>query len=286
MRFKRNEDGEVLGLKKPIVRRLAHGSGADGQSILVTTSRLFDTPNSDFHLSRPPSPAGPARGKPSDIGLCRYRARVYAYMACGLALTGAIAHLTADSSFHKAMSEMFLLTPFVWPLLVSPLGLIMLLAAGVEDMNFFAAEIIFWAYAAFIGFAVDCIVMVYVGANVAPGFFTAAITFAAMSVYAHIARIDVSDFGSLAMMGIVGLLLTGIADFYLAISATKFALSAIGAILFVALAAWDAERIEIIYRNGDGSRFTSKTAVAGALALYFDASLFPLVLQFNRNGRT
>jgi FtsH-binding integral membrane protein len=222
-----------------------------------------------------------ARQTDFNLGLRRFRLRVYDYMACGLALSGTVAHLTAHSQFHIAIVETALLTPFVWPLLVAPLGLVMLLSVSVEEMSFLAAEATFWAYAALTGFSLGCIMMVYTGVSIAPVFLVVGATFAAMSLYGHATRTDLSKSGAFLVMGLAGVALSGVASLYLALTAAQSALSIMGVILFAVVTAWEAQHeaqhIEGIY-DIDGGKHVKK-AVVGALALYLDVTILPLVLQ-------
>lgn len=218
-------------------------------------------------------------------GWHRFRMQVYDYMACGLVVGGIVAHITAHSQFHTAIIETALLTPFVWPLLLTPLGLVMLLGLCVEEMSFLAAEATFWAYAALMGFSLGCIAMVYTGASIAPVFLVAGATFAVMSVYGYATRADPSKFGLLLMMGLAGVVLAALLGFFLALTAVQFALSVLGVILFVGVTAWDAPRIEQIYLDGDRGEHFKRKAVAGALVLYLDASIFPLLAHLNAGRR-
>ena len=45
-----------------------------------------------------------------DVGLREYMLRVYNYMASGLALTGIVAYLAAESGFYASIAR----TPLIW----------------------------------------------------------------------------------------------------------------------------------------------------------------------------
>jgi len=201
-------------------------------------------------------------------------------MASGLAVAAIVAHLTADSPFHHAIVDTLLLTPFVWPLLAAPLGLVMLLALTVDDMDLISAEAIFWVYAVLVGFSVDCIAMVYTGVSVMPVFLAGAIAFAAMSLCGFITGRWLSETGSFVVAALSSGGLVGVTSLLLYATAAQFALSLIGLVVFVTLAAWDRQRIEEIYRTRSRDNSAHGLAVLGALALYVDASVFPLLLQF------
>jgi FtsH-binding integral membrane protein len=102
-----------------------------------------------------------------------------------------------------------------------------------------------------------------------------------MSLYGHATRTDLSKSGAFLVMGLAGVALSGVASLYLALTAAQSALSIMGVILFAVVTAWEAQHeaqhIEGIY-DIDGGKHVKK-AVVGALALYLDVTILPLVLQ-------
>jgi FtsH-binding integral membrane protein len=209
-------------------------------------------------------------------------------MAAGLLLAAATASLMAHTEFHAALHQNALVRPFVWLILLAPLGLVMLSWFGIEEMSFIAAQAIFWAYAALLGFSFGCIFLVYTGLSMAPMFFVAGLTFAAMSLYGHSTGADLSEPGSFLVMGVVGVTLAWLICFaLLGSTAMSFAVVLAGVLAFVGLAAWNSERLAAMYFERNGDEVISKKALMGALALYFDANPFALLLRLenlNREG--
>ena len=211
--------------------------------------------------------------------------QVYDYMACGLALTGVFAYLVAHSDFHAAMmEEVPFLLPFLWILLLAPLALAMLFWLDIDQISLFGVEAIFWAYAAYLGFSLGCISLVYTGTSIAPGCFIAAGTFAAMSVYGYATRTDLSKPANLLAMGVVGAVLAAIVNIYLASTMLQLALCFTGVIALVGLTAWDIQRIKDIYFESDDGDGMGRNALVGALALYLDAN--PVFLLLRLENRT
>ena len=225
----------------------------------------------------------PARRRRTEanLGLRRYMLEVYDYVACALAVTGLAAYAVTYSGFHANMMEQtpaFFL-PFFWMLLVAPLALLMLLWFSIDEMGFLAAQATVWACAAFTGFALECISLVYTGASLAPLSFIAAGTFSATSVYGYVMRADLSKFRHFLGMGVVGLVLASVVNFSLGSTAAQFTLCVIGVIALVGLTAWDTQRIKEIYLDRYDGEATSKKALLGALALYLDANPVVLLLR-------
>lgn len=231
--------------------------------------------------------ATPAQETEVERCLRRHVRHVYSYMAAGLLLSATAASLMADTGFHAALHDEPLVRPFMWLMLLAPLGLIMLFWLNIEETSFVAAQAIFWAYAAFLGFSFGCIFLVYTGLSLAPMLLSAGATFALTSLYGYVTGVDLSKPGSLLVMGLVGAALAWFVSFVLLDStAIQFAIAAGGTVAFVGLTAWNAERIEAMYFERNGDEVVSKKALMGALALYFDANPFALLLRLENESRS
>jgi len=213
-----------------------------------------------------------------DAGLRSYMLSVYNYMASGLALTGIVAYIIAAT---PALYQPLFGTPLKWVVMLAPLGLVFFFSFKLESMKASTAHTIFWVFAGLMGASMATIFLAFTGASVARVFFITAGTFAAMSLYGYTTKTDLSKFGSFLIMGVIGLVLASIVNIFLASSALHFAISAIGVLLFVALTAYDTQRIKSIYADHYDDETISKLKISGALTLYLDfINLFMFLLQF------
>src|ERR1700716_4195075 len=114
-----------------------------------------------------------------DAGLRAYMQRVYSYMAGGLALTGIVAYVAASSGFYQAVAA----TPFIWFVMLAPLGFVLVLSFGIQRLSAGAAAALFWIYAAVMGLSLGSVFLVFTGASIARVFFITAAPYGAMSVY-------------------------------------------------------------------------------------------------------
>jgi FtsH-binding integral membrane protein len=218
----------------------------------------------------------PTLGADIDAGLRQYLLRVYNYMAGGLALTGLVAYLAAVTGVYAAIYG----TPLFWVVLLAPLGLVLLLGFRVERMSLGPARLIFWAYAGLVGLSLSGIFLVYTGASIAQTFFIAAAMFLGMSLYGYTTQRDLSRFGSFLFMGLIGIIVAGLVNLFLASSGLEFAISVIGVAVFTGLTAWDTQRIKLMYLQEDDEVIAGKKAIMGALALYLDfLNLFLMLTQ-------
>ena len=212
-----------------------------------------------------------------DVGLRAYMLRVYNYMASALALTGAIAYLTAN---NETMVQMIFGTGLSWIVMLSPLAFVMVLSFGINRMKASTAQAIFWVFAAVMGLSMASIFLQFTGASVARVFFITAGTFAGMSLWGYTTKKDLSGFGSFLMMGLIGIIIAMVVNIFLQSSALHFTISAVGVLVFVGLTAYDTQRIKSLYLESDGSETMSKKAIMGALTLYLDfINLFVMLMQ-------
>ena len=211
-----------------------------------------------------------------DVGLRDYMLRIYNYMASGLALTGIVAYVFAQSGLYLAIAR----TPLIWLVMLAPLGLVMWLSYGIERMQAATAQAIYWIYAALMGVSLASVFLVFTGESVARVFFITAGTFAAMSLYGYTTQRDLSQFGSFLFMGLIGIIIAMLVNLFLASSALQFAISVIGVVVFTGLTAWDTQQIKEMYYANYSGEVVAKTAIMGALRLYLDfINLFMMLLQ-------
>ncbi|HUD24370.1 MAG TPA: Bax inhibitor-1/YccA family protein [Burkholderiaceae bacterium] len=212
----------------------------------------------------------------ADVGLRQYMLRVYNYMAGGLALTGLVAYFAASSGLYQSIAR----TPLFWIVLLAPLGLVLFLSFRIEKMSLGTAQLSFWVYAALVGLSLAGIFLVYTGASIARVFFITAGTFGAMSLYGYTTKRDLAQFGSFLFMGLIGIVIAGLVNIFIASTALQMTISVIGVIVFVGLTAWDTQRIRALYFQADGEVAAGKKAIMGALSLYLDfLNLFLMLLQ-------
>jgi len=219
-----------------------------------------------------------------DLGLKAYMNKVYSFMAFGLALTGALAHLTANLAFDFSTNTMtsfgapIYASPLAFIIMLSPLAFIIALNFGVAKMKESTVQILFWAFAAVMGISLSSIFIQYTGESVARVFFITAGAFGALSLYGYTTKKDLSGWGSFLFIGLIGILLASIVNIFLQSTGMQFAISAIGVLVFAGLTAYDTQRIKAMYYDGYGQE--GKKAIMGALTLYLDfINLFIMLIQ-------
>ena len=226
-----------------------------------------------------------------DVGLRRYLLNVYNYMASGLALTGIVAWVVANSPsiqavFFQQTARGFGPTGLGWIAIIAPLFLVMGISFGIARMRASTAMTLFWVYAALMGISLSSLLMVYTGASVARTFFVTAAAFGGLSLWGYTTRRDLTGFGSFLFMGLIGIILASVVNMIWPSPGLTFVVSIVGVLIFAGLTAYDTQKIKELYWEADGEEVTARKAVLGALTLYLDfINLFILLLRFMGDRR-
>jgi hypothetical protein len=202
---------------------------------------------------------------------------VYNWMALGLAVTALTALLVIDSGWIYSI-----LKPGVMlVLIIAELGLVVALSAAIGRLQSSTALFMFFAYSFLNGLTISTIFLIYTKASIANTFFITAGTFAAMSIYGHATRRDLTSLGSFLMMALIGLIIASFINFFFRSPAFYWLITYAGVAIFVGLTAYDAQKIkEMAYAGFAGTEEERKGAIIGALRLYLDfINLFLLLLR-------
>ena len=239
-----------------------------------------------FSLRTDQMSADQAHATGIDVGLREYMLRIYNYMASGLALTGIIAYVAANTPailnmlYAAGPNGVLQPTGLAWIVMLSPLAFILALSFGINKMKASTAQAVFWGFSAVMGLSLANIFLAYTGTSIARVFFISAGTFAGMSLYGYTTKKDLTGWGSFLFMGLIGIIIASIVNMFLQSSAMHFVISVIGVLVFVGLTAFDTQKIKNMYSEVDGSEIASKKAIMGALTLYLDfINLFLMLLR-------
>ena len=106
-----------------------------------------------------------------------------------------------------------------------------------------------------------------------------------MSVYGYFTNQDLSRFGSILVMCLIGLFIVILVNVFLKSSTLEWIISAVGVLIFIGLTAWDTQQVRRMAESMPGEN-TGKLATLGALTLYLDfINLFLFLLNFFGNSR-
>ena len=233
-----------------------------------------------------------------DAGLRAYMLRVYNWMTSGLLLTGVVAYTIANTSLIDVFYPLVMTpagprhTPSALAMIsiFAPLAFVLVLSLGVNRLSRSTAQALYWAFCAAMGASLTNIFLIYTSESIVRVFFITAATFAAMSIWGYTTKADLSRMGSFLMMGLIGIIIASLVNFFFHSSALQFAISIIGVVVFTGLTAYDTQRIKatyVQYAYAEGTEGAAKRSVYDALSLYLNfINLFMLLLQLlgNRNN--
>ena len=233
-------------------------------------------------MNRPlatPRPRGDARTEAAfDAGLRRHMLSIYNNMGLGLIVTALVAMAVAST---PALYGPIFGTPLKWVAMLAPLAFVFFLSFRIERMSLATARLTFFAFAGAMGVSMASIFLIFTGASIALTFAVAAATFLSVSLWGYTTKADLSGWGSFLFMGLVGIVIAGIANLFLGSSVLQLAVSAIGVLVFTGLTAWDTQRLKSEYVHFAGTEHAEKLGVMGALSLYLNLiNLFQMLLTF------
>ena len=217
-----------------------------------------------------------------DAGLRRHMLGIYNYMASGLILSGIVAYVVANTAlggvFYSGRAQ---LTVLGWIAVFAPLGLLLVASFAAHRLSAPAIQSIYWGLTALMGVSLAAVLQVYTGQSITRTFFVTAAAFGGLSLWGYTTQRDLSGMGSFLLMGLIGILIAGLVNLFLASSALQFAISAIGVVIFAGLTAYDTQRLKEEYIANMDDVVATKLQVFGALSLYLNfVNLFQFLLSF------
>jgi FtsH-binding integral membrane protein len=194
--------------------------------------------------------------------------KVYLWMTFALTLTGFVAYRTTQSEF---LLELIFSSSFGFiGLILAELALVFWISSGIQRMSSNMAIGLFLLYSVLNGMTLSVLLIAYTGASVASTFFITAGMFGAMSVYGYTTKQDLSSWGNLLFMALIGLILASVVNIFLQSSGLYWLINYIGVLVFVGLTAYDTQKIkqlaaQVIVESEEGR----KVAIFGGTYFVF-----------------
>lgn len=203
---------------------------------------------------------------------------VYLKMAIALVVTGVVSYFCGTSMEYITYFATH--SWVMWALIIAQFGIVLGIGAGLNKLSTTAGTILFYVYSVIMGLWVAPIFAVYTHTSIAKTFFITAGTFGAMSIYGYTTKQDLTKFGKILMMALIGLVIAMIVNIFAKSSTLDWIISIVGVLLFVGLTAWDTQKIKQLAQVIPASEH-GRLATLGALNLYLDfINLFLFLLRF------
>ena len=205
--------------------------------------------------------------------------KVYVWMTFALAITGITAYLVATN--ETLLTLIYSHQAVMWVLIIAELAIVIGVTAAINKLSLPVATLLFVVYSVLNGALFSSIFLVYTMASIAKVFFITAGTFGAMSLYGYTTKSDLTSWGKILIMGVLGLIIATVVNIFLKSSGLEMIISYAGVLIFVGLTAYDTQKIkQMCLQAPDAGETMQKDALLGALSLYLDfINLFIYLLR-------
>ena len=208
--------------------------------------------------------------------------KVYVWMTLAVAITGVTAYGVATTpTLFMTMGKM------MWGLIIAELVLVFTLSAAINRLSLSVATLMFILYSVLNGCMLSSIFYVYSPMIITKVFFITAGTFGITAAYGYATKRDLSSFGRIFYMALLGLFIATVVNFFMKSATLDYLLSYAGVIIFTGLTAWDSQKIrKLLQMQYEVDEKSQKLALLGALTLYLDfINLFLYLLKIFGNKK-
>ncbi|HSG86184.1 MAG TPA: Bax inhibitor-1/YccA family protein [Candidatus Limnocylindrales bacterium] len=210
-----------------------------------------------------------------------FLSQAFAWMFVALLVTTGVGTLVStlpDESF-ATLANLWLF------IIIGQLVLAFTLSLAIKRISATAALLLFFVFAATMGFTFGVILRTYELGSVLTAGVSAASIFAGAAIYGAVTKRNLASLGGYLFMALIGLLVAMVVNLFVGWETLNFIISVGGVLIFTGLTAFDVQRIQ----RGQLAAFTEsmeKGAVMGAFVLYLDfVNLFLMLLRLFGNQR-
>ncbi|MBN8673639.1 MAG: Bax inhibitor-1/YccA family protein [Chitinophagales bacterium] len=210
-------------------------------------------------------------------------ANVFAYMFLALGISAVVAFLFAE---NRQWLEPILQNKVLFYLVVfAPLGFVLLMSFGFKKLSAPVMILLFIVYSGITGITLSFVLLTYAASSVFGCFASAAAMFGVMAFMGYTTNKDLTSFGRIMTMGLIGIVIASVINMFLGNSTMDYIISFVGVLVFTGLTAYDVQKIKRIGEGFDENGQVlegdvKKFAIMGALTLYLDfINLFLMLLR-------
>ena len=206
-------------------------------------------------------------------------ANVFSWMTIGLLLTAFVAWYSASTGIYLQLVGSGGIMR--WVILLAPFGFIIAMNAGLQKYSATTLTTMFLAFSATMGLSLGSVFLMYSIGSISQVFVITAGTFAVMAFAGYTTSMDLSKFGSLLFMALIGIIIASIVNWFMQSGMMDFVISIAGVLVFTGLVAYDTQRIKRIGAGVEyGTAGATKLAILAAVSLYLNfINLFLFLLR-------
>ncbi|MBX3162982.1 MAG: Bax inhibitor-1/YccA family protein [Bacteroidetes bacterium] len=209
----------------------------------------------------------------------------FSWMALAMLLTSLTAYAFASmdsllSLLFQQTEEGFRPTIFAYAAMFAPLIFVMAIGFGFQRFSYGTLIGLFVAYSVINGISFSTIFLIYDIGSIAKVFLSTTALFAVMAIAGYTTKTDLSKLGSLLMIGLIGIVIASLINFFMHSAKMDYIISILGVVIFTGLTAYDVQKIKNMGFQAEGTGIANKLGIMGALTLYLDfINLFLFLLR-------
>ena len=196
--------------------------------------------------------------------------RLYGWIALGVITTGAVGWLSYQAGVLEGIIENF-----------GMIGYFVVLGvwiAGLFGLSFLAHRVpspvaggAYLVFTAITGLMISTIFWAYTGNTIVLAFVLTTAVFSVMSVIGYTTKRDLSGMGTMLMIGLFGVIIAGVANWFIGSSMLSWIITLVALPIFLGLTVYETKQIKELAQEaamlGD-EQAASRIAIAGAVGLY------------------
>lgn len=205
--------------------------------------------------------------------------KVYWWMCVALLTTAGISYYVAASP--ALLSTILGNQLAFFGIIIGQFALVIAISAGINRLSATTATALFFLYAATMGLTLSVVFIAFTRESLVNTFLITAGTFGATGFYGYVTKRDLTTIGNLAFMGLIGIIIASVVNWFVGSSMINIAVTYIGVLVFVGLTAYDTQKIKQMGATiQPGTDQERKGTIIGALKLYLDfINLFLFLLR-------
>jgi FtsH-binding integral membrane protein len=219
-----------------------------------------------------------------------FMASVFSWMSVALIITSLTAYYFA---YNAALSNLLIdemtgrVNTLAYVVMFAPLAFVLVISFGFNRISYPVLLFLFLLYSGVMGMSLSFIFHIYTAGSIYGTFAACAGMFGLMAVVGYTTKTDLTNFGSIMMMGLVGIIIASVINWFLQSQGMQYIISFIGVLVFTGLTAYDVQKLKRIGAGVEyGVETTSKLVILGALNLYLDfINLFLFLLRLFGNRK-
>jgi uncharacterized protein len=168
-------------------------------------------------------------------------------------------------------------------IMFAPLGMSLFLAWKGSEMSESTIKAWYFAFAGVMGISLSLIMSLFTTASIVNALVGTTVSFGALAFYGYFTKRDLSGFGPFLFAGVIGLIVAGIANIFIASTALQMTLNVLTILIFLGLTAYDMNRIRDMFWSASEDEI-GRMQWFGALSLYINfINIFVSLLQLFGN---